>query len=106
MKNVELVNAVNAIHAIIQKDNVMPVRVSYALTKNFNAFIGELDAYEKERKKLVDSGEKNFDEKLQELLEIETEVPVHKISMEQLEKCDCLTIKEVALLDFMIEEEV
>lgn len=119
MKNIEIINVIKAVNDFVGKDKEIPVKVSYAITKNVKSLMQEIEAYEKEREKIVAACEEAMAEledeqkkkkcederncKIKELLEIEVEVNIHKIPFEVLENCSNLTTKDLLALDFMIE---
>ncbi len=110
MQNIEMVNIANGVTEFIQKEKAIPVKVSYAISKNISKLMEELKPYEEERKKLMEgfddkpeNEKKEVMSKLEELLKIENEVDVHTIQMQDIETCECITTKEFMLLEFMIE---
>lgn len=108
MKNVNLLNFVNNIGPLASKK--LPIKLSYAINKNYRASVDALKIYEEERLKLIEEYEGDeLNEKIIELLEVETETPIYKVSLEVIEKVDeanydRLTLQELDLLEFMIEE--
>lgn len=128
MKNKEIVTFLNTCAGLKQKH--LPVRLAYAIKKNITAVQEAAAAYTAEREDLIsryaqkdDSGEnlmeddhyiiedKNgFEKDIVELLDIETEVEIHTVSISVVEKCDddpkydALTMEELEMIDFMISE--
>lgn len=106
----------------------LPIKVSYALAKNISKIETELNIYSKERSKLIDKyckkdkDGKNIVDKdnnlsiediylddwnkdLNELLDIEIEIDIHKFNINDLLNSNCeMTASELMLIDYMIEE--
>lgn len=107
----------------------LPVKIAYAIQKNAEAVKPALKAYDeiynsklKSYAKKDEEGEpivtdnqytiedvESFNADITELLTIETEVDIHKVHMTEFEKLDdpkfdALTVSEMAILKFMIEE--
>ena len=128
MKNKEIVTFLNTCAGLKQKH--LPVRLAYAIKKNIAAVQEAAAAYSAEREELVDryaqkddsgkyilengcyvlENKTDFEKDMEELLGIETEVGIHTISMETVEKCDddpkydTLTIEELDAIDYMLTE--
>lgn len=125
VKNQDLLNFANTVLG----DKHLPVRISYAIHKNAAAIEPYLKAYDEVRKKLIDQYAKKdddgkpvvedgkytienveaFNADIAELNAEETEIEVHKVSISEFEKLDdpkfdALTVSEMAILHFMIEE--
>ena len=125
IKNQEIVNFANTILG----DKHLPVRISYAIHKNAASIEPALKAYDEVRKKLIEQyAEKDgegkpiiadgkyiienaeaFNADMAELNTEEVEIEVHKVSVSEFEKLDdpkfdALTVSEMAILNFMIEE--
>lgn len=110
----------------------LPVRLSYAVSKNLKKLESEVKLIEKSRKELVeqycekdeegnakiannkyvfkDDNEKKFTHEYNEYLETETELDVHKILFTEIERTeeeryDILSPAELMGIGFMIEEE-
>lgn len=103
----------------------LPVKVSYAIAKNISKIEKELKIYEKERLKLLEKYavkdkdgkvviEKNkikidenkrdsWEKEINELLEIEVDINMHKFKLEYLDNLN-MSAEELVLLDYMIEE--
>jgi hypothetical protein len=112
IKNFELINMINGLNKFVGKDMPLPVRVSYAVNKNIKKLFGEYKIYDKERLKIMDGYEKKSkeekreaDERLAELLNIETEVDVHNITTDDVLSCNMLSVNDIAGLGFMTKEE-
>jgi Protein of unknown function (DUF1617) len=124
LSNERLVNDASNLRAISEKQ--LPVKVSYAIAKNMAKIESELKVYNKERAKLIDKyGEKEKDGKLKldehgsivikedskdkwdkainELLEIENEIDIHKFNMDLLEG-HSIKPSELMTIDYMIED--
>ncbi len=128
MRNSEIVVFLNTCADLRQKR--LPVRLAYAIKKNMAAVQEAASAYMSEREELVaryakkdETGkylEKDncyimddkagFEKDMEELLEIETEVKIHNVFLEEVEKCDedpkydALTMAELDVIDFMLTE--
>lgn len=113
MTNREIIIIINFINKIKESDRAFPIKLSYALNKNFKNFLEIYKTYDEERLKNRENYEnKTADEKqkadkeLQELLDIKNEdVMVHKVKISDIESCNNLTINEVEFLsEFMVED--
>lgn len=111
MKNSEIINTINNLYNFVKKDISLPVRISYAVNKNIKKLTSEYETYDLERTRIMDQYDSKTDEekkeaneKLGELLNIETDVDVHKIMYCDIEQCVNLSVNDVAALEFMIEE--
>lgn len=125
--NRQIVNIYNNIGAIRNKN--LPIKLGFAINWNMKAMETIAESYSAEQKKILDrycekdefgqfrtegdefvlSDRKAYAKEIGELLAIESEVQVHAVSIEEIEKCDsgkydALTPNELALLEFMIEE--
>ena len=124
--NRKIVNDANFLGALVHKTG-LPIKISYALAKNISKIERELEIYNKERQKLIDKycvkdeeGKAIVDENNQlkiadeyleawgkdinELLDIEIDINIHKFSEEYLLNSNCdLTPSEIMLIDYMIE---
>lgn len=125
--NREIVKIFNGIRTIEEKK--LPVKLGFAINKNVKAMRGIAEAYDAERTKILDKyGQKDEDGQLEisgdeyaltdkkayaaemnELLGIESELQVHTVTLDEIEKCDtekfdALTPGELEILEFMIEE--
>lgn len=127
IKNGQMVAIFNGIQGLKKKQ--LPIRIGFALNKNMAAMETAAKAYEEERAKILDiycekdengqlktngneyvlTDRKGYTESMNELLDIETDIQVHTVTLEEIEKCDtekfdALTPNELDLLEFMIEE--
>ena len=106
----------------------LPIRVSYAIAKNVSKIESELEVFNAERQKLLDQycvkdeeGKNKIDENnqlridgehleswskdLEELLDIEVEIDMHKFNINDLLNSNCeMTASELMLIDYMIED--
>lgn len=124
LSNEKLIRDLPVLSEIAQKQ--LPVRVSYAIAKNIGKIEQELITYNKEREKLInkyaqldEAGRPEADENgqiklksecieswnnsIKELLNIESELDMHKFKLEHL---DGISMKpmELMLIEYMIEE--
>lgn len=111
MKNIEMVELYNKLNEFVQKDKVIPIKVSYIISKNMNLLSSELKPYEEARQKLVmdydvksDEEKRKIESELSELLMIDCDVNLYKMSFEELEKCDGVSTKEFMLLEQLVAE--
>lgn len=128
MQNKEIVDFLNT--CVSMKNKSLPVRLAYAIKKNVAAVQEAASAYTAEREELIrryakkdKNGEimteddcyimedkERFGEDMSELLNIETEVEIHTVSISVVEKCDedskydSLTMAELDVIDFMLTE--
>ena len=127
IKNSQIVYISNNIKDIRQKN--LPVKIGFAINKNMVLLEPLGIAYDEERKKILNKyceknedgtfkqengifvlkDEVSYEREIRELLDIKNDVSVHKISYEELEKCDNdkydpLTPNDLSVLEFMIEE--
>lgn len=125
--NRQIVSIFNGMPKIMSKR--LPVKLGFAINKNMASMKGTAESYDAERAKILDKyGEKDdsgkiriesgeyvlkdregFGDEMRELLDIETEIQVHTVGLDEIEKCDSekfdsLTPDELSLLEFMIEE--
>lgn len=107
----------------------LPIRIGFALTKNISELSGLSQCYEESRLAIIDkyaekdengvkivengkfifSDQEKLMEEITELLSIENEVNIHKVSIADLERCDedgfdSLSPDDLEVLDFMITE--
>lgn len=126
LTNRRILNDANFLTALMQRQ--FPVRVSYAISKNISKLESELNLYNKERQKIIDKyckkdkeGKLVIDEnnqysikdeyinictkELDELLDIEVDVNIHKFKLNDL-MCGNyeMSPSEMVLIDYMIEE--
>lgn len=128
MQNKEIVDFLNT--CVSMKKKSLPVRLAYAIKKNVAAVQEAASAYTAEREELIrryakkdENGEimteddcyimedkERFGKDMSELLNIETEVEIHTVSILVVEKCDedpkydSLTMAELDVIDFMLTE--
>ena len=106
----------------------LPVKLGYAVKKNVSAVRPASEAYSAEREDILsryaqkdENGQylvnddcyvipdqEGYAKDIEELLKIETEVEIQKVTVDILEKCDdprydALTIEELTALEFMTE---
>lgn len=127
LTNSKIVNDVAFLSELSKKQG-LPIKVSYAIAKNIKAIENELNIYNSERQKLLDKycvkdekGKNKIDENNQlkisdenlsdwnksinELLDIEINIDIHKFSKDELFNSNCeMTPSELILIDYMIEE--
>ena len=125
LTNRKIVNDANLLGNLTHKQ--LPIKVSYAIAKNISKIEKELEIYNKERQKLIDKyclkdeegnliDENNqfkiadgnleaWNKDMNELLEIEIDINIHKFSKDDLFNSNCnITPAELMLIDYMIEE--
>ena len=125
LKNRKIVNDANLLGNLTHKQ--LPIKVSYAIAKNISKIEKELEIYNKERQKLIDKyclkdeegnliDENNqfkiadgnleaWNKDMNELLDIEIDINIHKFSKDDLFNSNCnITPAELMLIDYMIEE--
>lgn len=128
VKNSQLIN----FNQLAVGNKKFPAKLAYAIVVNTTAVKGAIDTYfEQRQKKIEDCANKDKDgapiikedgtydipeeklalinEELNELLEMEVEIPVTTVPFEVVEKCDrdefdSLTPAELFVLQFMIED--
>lgn len=125
--NRRLVNDANFIGGLTNKQG-LPIKISYAIAKNVAKIESELKIYNNERQKLIDKyavkddkgenivyennqlkiADENMNEwtdAINELLDIEVEIDIHKFNENDLLNSNCdMTPSEIMLIDYMIEE--
>ncbi|MCU9808373.1 DUF1617 family protein [Paraclostridium sp. AKS46] len=126
LTNRKIVNDANFLGTLTNKQ--LPIKVSYTIAKNVSKIEKELEIYSKEKQKLVDkycikdeNGNNKIDENNQlkiadenlddwnksinELLDIEIEIDIHKFNINDLLNSNLdMTPSELMLIDYMIEE--
>ena len=125
LTNRKIVNDANLLGNLTHKQ--LPIKVSYAIAKNISKIEKELEIYNKERQKLIDKyclkdeegnliDENNqfkiadgnleaWNKDMNELLDIEIDINIHKFSKDDLINSNCkITPAELMLIDYMIEE--
>lgn len=129
MTNAEMISRVNGIVSIQNKEekeciNIFGTKAKllYAITKNKHTMVELLKPYEESLKKIMDechvrnleteNGIKmqvenefieKWNEKVNELKNIEVEVPVHMVNIDAVDGSD-LSITEFEYIDFMIDD--
>lgn len=122
ISNEKLVNSIGVLTKLTNME--LPMRLSYAISKNITKIDRELVAYNKEREKLIEKyGEKDkegklktkedgtinildiesFNKDLKEILDIETEVDMHVIDLEKVNVDINITPGEIMLVDYMFK---
>lgn len=123
LKNEVLVNSVGVLGKLNNAE--LPVKVSYRLAKNIKEMDKELKLFDEEKQKLInkhcekdEEGKnkinengtlnildiENWNKDYKELLEIENEIKILKISIDDLSKSDFkITAAEVTLIDYLIK---
>lgn len=124
LTNIQLLNNEMGLGEIARKE--LPVRVSYALSKNISKVAKELEIYNEERQKLIEKYctkdengksiiDKNNQLKIQdkfledwnndikELQAIEIEIDIHTFKLDELHGYN-MTATELMAIDYMIEE--
>ena len=125
LTNRKIVNDANLLGNLTHKQ--LPIKVSYAIAKNISKIEKELEISNKERQKLIDKyclkdeegnliDENNqfkiadgnleaWNKDMNELLDIEIDINIHKFSKDDLFNSNCnITPAELMLIDYMIEE--
>lgn len=128
MKNRQILAIYNNISPIKKKQ--LPVRIGFAINKNLAVMDTAAKAYNEERMKILEQycekdenglkttedgkeylvkDKKGYEEAMDELFDIETDVQIHTITIDDIEKCDsekfdALTPFELEVLEFMITE--
>lgn len=123
LSNRKIVDSLSTLKTIAQKQ--LPVKVSYAISKNISKIESILNIYNKEKEKLLEkygekdeegqlksneygqivinkSCEKDWEKDINDLLEIENEIDIHKFSIDLLGEYSMSPI-ELTSIDYMIE---
>lgn len=122
LSNERLVNSIGVLSKLTNME--LPIKLSYAFSKNITKIDRELVAYNKERQKLIEKyGEKDkegklktkedstinildidsFNKDLKEILEIKTEVDIHLIDLENINVDINITPGELMIIDYMFK---
>ncbi len=123
IKNEVLVSSVQVLRKLNAAE--LPIKLSYKLAKNIKNIDKELALYEEEKQKLINKhGEKDKDSKVKinddgsinianspewnkdinELQSIVVEVPIEKINIDELGKCDFkISPAELNLIDYLVK---
>lgn len=125
LSNRKIVSDVNTLTVLAQRK--LPVKAGFAIAKNLNKIESILNIYNKERQKIVDEYcEKDeegklkinkdnsyiikdglrdeFNTKLEELLDIENKVEIHKFDLSILDGVE-ISVAELQAVEYMITEE-
>lgn len=124
LTNRKIVNTVNSIGIVGNRS--LPIKASYAISKNLLKLEKEAEIYNLEREKLLDKySEKDengnrkvgkngnviikkehiedWNREITELLDIEVEIDIHKFALAVLDHVE-ISPQELMAIDFMIEE--
>lgn len=124
LTNRKIVNTVNSIGIVSNRS--LPIKASYAISKNLLKLEKEVEAYNLEREKLLnkyaekdEAGQRKVNEngnvpikkehiedwnrEITELLDIEVEINIHKFDLAVLDNIE-ISPQELMAIDFMIEE--
>lgn len=125
--NKQIVEIYNNIGSIRNKN--LPIRLGFAINRNMKVMEPIAEAYSAEQRKILDKycekdelgqfrtegnefvlADRNaYAKEMGELFAIESEVQVHTVELEEVEKCgsgryDALTPNELSLIEFMVAE--
>lgn len=122
LSNERLVNSVGVLSKLTNLE--LPIKLSYAFSKNITKIDTELKAYNMEREKLLNKyGEKdeegklklsekgevnildveNFNKEIAELLQCESEIDIHLIDLESINTDIQITPGELMVIDYMFK---
>lgn len=122
LSNEILVNSVGVLSKLTNLE--LPLKLSYAFSKNITKIDAELKAYNIEREKLLNKyGEKdeegklklsekgevnildreNFNKEIVELLQCESEIDIHLIDLEKIDTEIKITPGELMIIDYMFK---
>ena len=122
LSNERLVNSVGVLSKLTNLE--LPIKLSYAFSKNITKIDAELKAYNIEREKLLNKyGEKdeegklklsekgevnildieNFNKEIAELLQCESEIDIHLIDLESINTDIKITPGELMIIDYMFK---
>ena len=122
LSNERLVNSVGVLSKLTNLE--LPIKLSYAFSKNITKIDAELKAYNIEREKLLNKyGEKdeegklkvsekgevnildreNFNKEIAELLQCESEIDIHLIDLESINTDIKITPGELMVIDYMFK---
>lgn len=122
IRNERLVNSVGVLSKLTNLE--LPIKLSYAFSKNITKIDAELKAYNIEREKLLNKyGEKdeegklklsekgevnildreNFNKEIAELLQCESEIDIHLIDLEKVDAKINITPGELMIIDYMFK---
>lgn len=126
VSNEKLVNSAGVLSSLSTMQ--LPIKVSYAISKNIGKIEAELKVYNSERQKLIEKysvkdeeGKTKVDEngtiniqevflndwnkEQRELLSIENDIDVHLVPINDLLNCMCnITPSELIAIDYLIKE--
>ncbi|WP_368240534.1 hypothetical protein [Clostridium paraputrificum] len=122
LSNERLVNSVGVLSKLTNLE--LPIKLSYAFSKNITKIDAELKAYNMEREKLLNKyGEKdeegklklsekgevnildreNFNKEIAELLQCKSEIDIHLIDLESINTDIKITPGELMIIDYMFK---
>ena len=122
LSNERLVNSVGVLSKLTNLE--LPLKLSYAFSKNITKIDAELKAYNIEREKILNKyGEKdeegklklsekgevnildreNFNKEIAELLQCESEIDIHLIDLEKIDTEIKITPGELMIIDYMFK---
>lgn len=122
ISNEKLANSINVLSKLINME--LPIKLSYAFSKNITKIDRELEVYNKERQRLIEKyGEKdeegklkvkedgninildvdNFNKDIKEILEIETDIDIHVIDLDSVNEDIKITPGELIVIDYMFK---
>ncbi|MDB2085841.1 hypothetical protein [Clostridium paraputrificum] len=122
LSNEILINSVGVLSKLTNLE--LPIKLSYAFSKNITKIDAELKAYNIEREKLLKKyGEKdeegklkvsekgevnildreNFNKEIAELLQCESEIDIHLIDLEKVDAKINITPGELMIIDYMFK---
>lgn len=122
LSNEKLANSIEVLNKITTME--LPIKLSYAFSKNITKINRELEVYNKERQKLIEKyGEKdeegklkvkengninildadNFNKDIKEILEIENEIDIHIIDLESINADVNITPGDLIVIDYMFK---
>ena len=122
LSNERLVNSVGVLSKLTNLE--LPIKLSYAFSKNITKIDAELKAYNMEREKLLNKyGEKdeegklklsekgevnildreNFNKDVAELLKCESKIDIHLIDLEFIDTDIKITPGELMIIDYMFK---
>lgn len=104
MKNIEMVQTVNGLNNFVEKDNVVPIALSVAISANIKTLQRELEPYEEVRKKLLKDDSAEAASKFNELCNIEADVNLRTVTTDMLAGLE-LSTKDYMSLEFMLEDK-
>lgn len=109
LTNQEIVNHLNALPSLGGVE--LPVQITYALKKNHRKLVTEYKDYEEQLDELKEKYPQKeepimFNNAVKELLTIENEIEIHKVSEDLFLTGDFkITAQQLEILEFMIESK-